>query len=257
MKPLATKYLHLENDGKILLVDNDGKGPKIPKMGRTEFDISDRLRLPTTDEAGAMGIIWKERRVNKIRLGEEDFVVVYGMPEIPWPENWAWKDSVISDGAVHPLARESVYRTLHRVVSKVVIKNSKNEILMAKVSRGFFTGCWTLPGGFVDYAEHPREAAQREAKEELGVNIRISDPKGESGEATDGEKIDIVQSAIFNDEGINWVSFTYFCDDDLGGQEITPKDDEIEEARWFSVDEALERAVSYFDIQAINRLREA
>ena len=163
MKPLTTKFVHLENDGKILLVDNDGKGPMIPKMGRTDFDISDRLRLPTTDEAGEMGISWKERRVNKIRLGEEDFVVVYGMPEIPWPENWAWKDSVISDSAVHPVARESVYRTLHRVVSKVVIKNSKNEILMAKVSRGFFTGCWTLPGGFVDYAEHPREAAQREA----------------------------------------------------------------------------------------------
>ena len=64
----------------------------------------------------------------------------------------------------------------------------------------------------------------------------------------------IVQSAIFNDEGINWVSFTYFCDDDLGGQEISPKDYEIEEARWFSVGEALERAVSYFDIQAINKL---
>ena len=109
---MTTKYLHLENDGKILLVDNDGKGPKIPKMGRTKFDISDRLRLPTTDEAGEMGIIWKERRVNKIRLGEEDFVVVYGMPEIPWPENWAWKDSVISDSAVHPVARESVYLSL-------------------------------------------------------------------------------------------------------------------------------------------------
>ena len=53
----------------------------------------------------------------------------------------------------------------------MIISNSKEEILMAKVSRGFFTGCWTLPGGFVDYSEHPREAAKREAFEEVGVDI--------------------------------------------------------------------------------------
>ena len=63
-----------------------------------------------------------------------------------------------------------------------------------------------------------------------------------------------MQSAIFNEEGINWVSFTYFCETDLTGQELSPKDDEIEDVRWFSKEEALERSVSYFDIQAINRL---
>lgn len=251
---MTKQYIHLENDGKILLVDDDGKGPQIPQMGRSEFDISDKIRLPTIEEVGLMGIVWKERRINKIRLGDENFIVVYAIPEIAWPENWAWKDSVISDNAVDPVARESVYRTLHRVVSKVVIKNSKNEILLAKVSRGFFTGCWTLPGGFVDYGEHPREAAQREAMEEIGVNIIISDPEGESGEPRVGVDKRIVQSAIFNEEGINWVSFTYFCETDLTGQELSPKDDEIEDVRWFSIEEALERSVSYFDIQAINRL---
>ena len=45
---------------------------------------------------------------------------------------------------------------------------------MAKSSRGFFTGCWTLPGGFVDYGEHPRTGAVREALEELGIDIEIS-----------------------------------------------------------------------------------
>ena len=152
---MTKQYVHLENDGKILLVDIKGNGPKIPQMGRIKFDSSETLRLPTTDEVESMGITWNERRVNRIRLGGLDSVVVYGMPEIPWPENWAWKDSVISDNAVDPVARESVYRTIHRVVSKVVITNSRDEVLLAKVSRGFFTGCWTLPGGFVDYGEHP------------------------------------------------------------------------------------------------------
>ena len=122
---------------------------------------------------------------------------------------------------------------------------------MAKVSRGFFTGCWTLPGGFVDYGEHPREAAVREALEELGVVIDIPDPLKEQAIIRD-PKGAIIQSKIFNDEGINWVSFTYKCEDDLHGQKITPKDDEIEEARWFPKEEAIRVAVSEFDIEAIN-----
>ncbi len=254
MNRLRENYVHLENDGKILLVDVNGKGPQIPKMGRREFEIDEAIRLPTVAEAKAMGLNWKERRVNKIRLGDEEHVVVYGIPDIPWPENWAWKDAVISDSAVEPVARESVYRTLHRVVSKVVITNSNREVLMAKVSRGFFTGCWTLPGGFVDYSEHPREAAQREAKEELGVEIEIPDPKGEIGIPKGVNDGSIVQTAIFSEEGINWVSFTYLCESDLDQQEIIPKDDEIEEARWFSISDAMSKAVSFFDIEAIKRL---
>ena len=122
---------------------------------------------------------------------------------------------------------------------------------MAKVSRGFFTGCWTLPGGFVDYGEHPREAAVREALEELGVVIDIPDPLNKQAKNKHPEGA-IIQSKIFNGEGINWVSFTYKCEDDLQGQKISPKDDEIEEARWFAKEEAIRVAVSEFDIDAIN-----
>ena len=180
------QFLHLEHDGKLLLVDLDGNGPAIPKMGRSISENGFIIRLPTPKEVSSMGITWKLRRVNRIRLDSQDYIVNYGIPEIPWPENWAWKDSTISDSAVDPLARESVYRTIHRVVSKVVIVNSRAEVLMAKVSRGFFTGCWTLPGGFVDYGEHPREAAVREALEELGVVIEIPDPE-DSLDKKDGQ----------------------------------------------------------------------
>lgn len=248
---MTKQYVHLENDGKILLVDLNGNGPKIPQMGRIKFDSSETMRLPTTDEVESMGITWNERRVNRIRLGDMDSVVLYGIPDIPWPENWAWKDSVISDNAVDPVARESVYRTIHRIVSKVVITNSRGEVLLAKVSRGFFTGCWTLPGGFVDYGEHPREAAVREALEELGVTIELSESKNTEAKYGEHEGA-IVQAKIFNDEGINWVSFTYKCTDDLQGQKISPKDDEIEDARWFAKEEAISLAVSEFDIAAIN-----
>ena len=249
------EHIHLEHDGKLLLVDIEGNGPAIPKRGRTDWeDQGFMIRLPTPSEATAMGLTWKERRINRFRLGQDDHVVTVATPDIPWPEHWAWKDAVISDSAVDPVARESVYRTLHRVVSKVVITNSNDEILMAKVTRGFFTGCWTLPGGFVDYAEHPRKGAEREALEELGINISIADPKGESGDISEGDDGAVIQQAIFQQDGINWLSFTYHCKADIPAEEIVPKDDEIEEARWFSKDEAMRNAVSLFDIEAIVRM---
>ena len=189
--------IYLEHDGKVLLVDLDGNGPQDAVMGR-EGKVT--LRLPTVDEVENMGIRWTERRINRIQFDGVTHEVIYALPEIEWPEHWTWKDKLVSDGCVHPLARECVYRSMHRVVAKVILINSQNEIAMAKVKRGFFSGHWTLPGGFVDYAEHPVEGAVREVKEELGVSVEI-------------DENDIVQIAerIFTSEGIQFLSFTYKC----------------------------------------------
>ena len=231
--------LYLEHDGKVLLVDLDGKGPQDAVMGRVG-QIT--LRLPTVSEVEAMGIPWTERRTNRIQFGSDTHEVIYALPEIEWPENWTWKDKLISDGCVHPLAKESVYRSMHRVVAKVIVMNERNEIAMAKVKRGFFTGNWTLPGGFVDYAEHPLEGAQREVLEELGIIVEI-------------DQNDIVQIAerIFTSEGVQFLSFTYQCraDSDI---DFKPKPDEIDEVRWFSLDDALASAASLFDVEALSSL---
>ena len=231
--------LYLEHDGKVLLVDLDGNGPQDTVMGRVGEIL---LRLPTVGEVQSMGIQWTERRTNRIQFGNETHEVIYALPEIEWPEKWSWKDKLISDGCVHPLARECVYRSMHRVVAKVILVNSNHEIAMAKVKRGFFTGHWTLPGGFVDYAEHPVEGAVREVKEELGLKVNI-DPN------------DIIQIAerIFTSEGIQFLSFTYKCKVD-GEVAFNPKADEIEEARWFSMDQALANAASLFDVEALRSM---
>ena len=234
-----SRPLYLEHDGKVLLVDLEGNGPQKAVMGRVGDVV---LRLPTESEVEAMEIYWTERRVNRIRFGSEYHEVVYGFPDIEWPENWTWKDKLISDGCVNPLARECVYRSMHRVVSKVIIQNQRSEVVMAKVKRGFFTGHWTLPGGFVDYAEHPLEGAMREVLEELGISVQI---------ASD----DLIQIAerIFTSEGIQFLSFTYQCTLESAAV-FQPKEDEIEEVRWFSIEDALARAASLFDVEALRSL---
>ena len=231
--------IYIEHDGKVLLVDYDGNGPQDAVMGR-EGGVT--LRLPTVDEVETMGIQWSERRINRIQFDSDTHEVIYALPEIEWPEHWAWKDKLVSDGCVHPLARECVYRSMHRVVAKVILINSQNEIAMAKVKRGFFSGHWTLPGGFVDYAEHPVEGAVREVKEELGVSVEIDEK-------------DIVQIAerIFTSEGVQFLSFTYKCHIE-GDVQFNPKADEIEEARWFSMQQALANAASLFDVEALRML---
>ena len=235
-----TQSLYLEHDGKVLLVSLDGDGPREAVMGRSG-DVS--LRLPTVSEVESMGINWTERRVNRIRFGNETHEVIYALPEIEWPENWTWKDKLISDGCVHPLARECVYRSMHRVVAKVILLNSRNEVAMAKVKRGFFTGHWTLPGGFVDYAEHPREGAVREVMEELGLSISLDDGPL------------IISERIFTSEGIQFLSLTYKCEIPEN-VEFSPKEDEIEEARFFTISDALTRAASLFDVEALRLLED-
>ena len=63
---VATEYLHLEHDGKILLVDKFGNGPQIPVRGREFCPDGSIFRLPSPEEARALGIKWEVKRVNRI-----------------------------------------------------------------------------------------------------------------------------------------------------------------------------------------------
>ena len=137
--------VYLEHDGRVLLVDSDGHGPQLPVNGRQ--DVSPILRFPTLAEVSNQGIIFEQKMKIRIKFSDGEYWVIKGYPKIDWPSEWAWKDSIVSDNGVHPIAREAIYRSIHRLVSKVVIKNNQNEILMAKVNRGHFSGFWTLPGG--------------------------------------------------------------------------------------------------------------
>jgi ADP-ribose pyrophosphatase YjhB (NUDIX family) len=251
---MAEQHLYLEHDGKVLLVDKNGNGPQIPVRGR-DANSGWMYRLPTEDEASKLGLTWSVKRVNRFDFEDSTHEVTHALPDIEWPKDWAWKDNLISDSGIHPVARESVYRTMHRVVAKVVLRNPTGQLLLQKVKRGFFTGHWTLPGGFLDYAEHPRCGAERELFEELGVELKLPDPRGESGIIQDGIDRCIVQERIFNAEGIDWVSFTYLVDVP-DGIEFICKPDEVEEARWFDVEEAMAIGASMFDIDAFRMLLE-
>ena len=88
----------------------------------------------------------------------------------------------------------------------------------------------------------------------MGIEIVIADPKGESGKAHPGDDFCHIQERIFSGEGIQYVSFTYLVD--LNKRpEIKPKPDEIEEGEWFSLPDAILRAASIFDREALEALQ--
>ena len=230
-----TAVLYLEHDGKVLLVDSEGNGPQKPVMNSTGVT---KFRFPTEDEVAAMGIEWAAKNMFNI-LG---YQVTKAHPEIEWPEEWAWKDECISDDAVHPIARESIYRSIHRLVSKVMVLNSQGEVLMGKIERGHFVGHWTLPGGYMDHDEHPAIGCVRETLEEMGIEIELS------------EDAPIITQRIFTNEGISFVSFTYQANWNGDDSEIKLKENEISQFEWLSPSEAISRAVSGFDVAALRHL---
>jgi len=54
-----------------------------------------------------------------------------------------------------------------------IIFNDKNEILLFKHT--YRAHSWSLPGGYLKAGEHPREALEREIKEESGLVVSVDD----------------------------------------------------------------------------------
>ena len=230
-----SSVLYLEHDGKVLLVDSNGNGPQKPVVNNTG---NTKFRFPTESEVTAMGIQWDVKNKFDI-LG---FEVSKAHPEVEWTVDWAWKDECISDDAVHPIAREAIYRSIHRLVSKVMVLNPQGEVLMGKIERGHFVGHWTLPGGYMDHDEHPAVGCVRETLEEMGIKIELSDDAP------------IITQRIFTNEGISFVSFTYKANWDGDDSQIKLKENEISQFEWLSPTEAISRAVSGFDVAALRHL---
>lgn len=59
-------------------------------------------------------------------------------------------------------------------VAAVTLVEQEGRVLLTRRAREPARGCWTLPGGFVDCGEDPRQAAVRECREETGLEIEVT-----------------------------------------------------------------------------------
>ena len=52
-----------------------------------------------------------------------------------------------------------------------IIFNEKKEVLLFK--HVYRAHSWSLPGGYIKSGEHPREALEREKREETGLGVSV------------------------------------------------------------------------------------
>lgn len=97
-----------------------------------------------------------------------------------------------------------------------VIITDGDAVLLGRRARDPWQGQWEVPSGFVDLGEHPADAARREVREELGVDVTLTGLVGLYLDLLpDGEW---VQSIVYSGET---------------SEEAVPDRDEVVECRWF------------------------
>lgn len=63
-----------------------------------------------------------------------------------------------------------------RVGAYALCQNAKGQVLLCRMAGGKEqAGCWTLPGGGIDFGEAPAAAALRELEEEAGLAGEVTD----------------------------------------------------------------------------------
>jgi 8-oxo-dGTP diphosphatase len=101
------------------------------------------------------------------------------------------------------------------------------QVLLAQRAHEPLLGDWESPGGFVELGEHPGDAAVREVREELGLEVRLTGLLG------------IYVTPSLFDEGSFLQHTAFLAEADGDPRVIDPH--EVSDWGWFSPDQAVER----------------
>lgn len=103
---------------------------------------------------------------------------------------------------------------------------------------------WQLPKGIIDAGETPEIAALREVREEAGIETELLELI---------EKVEYWYVGFHRGERVRFHKFVYFYLLKYLGGDVENHDHEIAEARWVSVDEAIEMLAFKSEKQVIEK----
>lgn len=104
-------------------------------------------------------------------------------------------------------------------VGAVILRDSKILLLLRKKAPE--SGCWTIPGGKVEFGETVEEAILREVKEEINAEGKIIAPLG-------------VTNHILKEEGTHFVSPRFLVE--LLEEPENMEPESHEDMKWFPID---------------------
>jgi len=123
---------------------------------------------------------------------------------------------------------------INQFVTSGLVFNSKGEILLVDHKK---LKQWIGPGGHIDEGELPTDSVLREIHEETGIRVSlISNKKGIVDTELDLPftiKLDFIDS----DRPHNHINLVFLCK--AVNDDLKPQLDEINDARWFTLEEAL------------------
>lgn len=94
---------------------------------------------------------------------------------------------------------DKIFSKVPRLCVEVLIETEPFEFVLSKRLIEPFKGMWHIPGGTVQYGERLKEAVQRVAKEEIGIEVNISD------------MIDTIEYVNSDNVDIHAISFVFLC----------------------------------------------
>src|SRR4051812_36589357 len=109
------------------------------------------------------------------------------------------------------------WRLIRNAPCAGVVIARDGRVLLGRRAKPPFEGEWEVPGGFVERGEHPIEAAGREVREELGIDVEITGLLGiYLEESSRGEHLQVTVYVGTTD-----------------ADETTPDPAEVSESAWF------------------------
>jgi 8-oxo-dGTP diphosphatase len=126
------------------------------------------------------------------------------------------------------------YNELLNISIAAVIKN--NKILMIKRVKPPYKDFWGMPGGKIDFGEHPEQAALREIKEETNLDCEFEGFKGIASEIVHNNGNKVAHLLLYvcrlkpvhsNVEKTKEGNLKWFDLDEIQSKEIIPSDIEM------------------------------
>jgi len=133
----------------------------------------------------------------------------------------------------------------HIGVGVMLVRN--NTLLLVKRKYNPDAGFWSIPGGHLDLGERTQKAAEREAFEETGFKVKVTELAG------------IIDKIMYDNEGkieYHYVLLNYFVEQIEGGLDQPPKPaDDALDAKFVPFDELKNYSLTDSLIELLKQLQ--